>query len=187
MRLWSGLTQPVLLRSPWPAFSTTSGLPIEIGWAFVNTGTGEVQSESDLVKPPLHWDMQPVGDPDAEKLRGISLEQLLAQGRPPFEVARRMNNSRFRKRHRSWTLPVTTLGCMVGEHYVIQPDGRVARCFKVYGSDAGVMGKLGRLEVMAGGAQKPPATPQEQADDDVTTNAVPFYLPGTDDMEPRPL
>ena len=24
---------------------------------------------------------------------------------------------------RSWTLPVTTLGCMVGEHYVIQPDG----------------------------------------------------------------
>jgi len=70
----------------------------EIGWAFVNTGTGEVQSESDLVKPPLHWDMQPVWDPDAEKLHGISLEQLLAQGRPPLEVARRMNDSRFRKR-----------------------------------------------------------------------------------------
>ena len=44
---------------------------------------------------------------------------------------------------RSWTLPVTTLGCMVGEHYVIQPDGRVARCFKVYGSEV--------PEVMAGG------------------------------------
>ncbi len=28
---------------------------------------------------------------------------------------------------RSWTLPVTTLGCMVREHYVVQPDGRVAR------------------------------------------------------------
>jgi hypothetical protein len=28
---------------------------------------------------------------------------------------------------------------------------------------------------------------KEQADDDVTTNVVPFYLPGTDDMEPRPL
>ena len=37
-------------------------------------------------------------DPDAEKLHGISLEQLLAQGRPPLEVARRMKDSRFRKR-----------------------------------------------------------------------------------------
>jgi hypothetical protein len=35
--------------------------------------------------------MQPVWDPDAEKLHGISLEQLHAQGRPPFEVALRMN------------------------------------------------------------------------------------------------
>jgi hypothetical protein len=64
---------------------------IEIGWALIDTSTGEIQSESHLVKPPLHWDMQPVWDPDAEKLHGISLEQLLAHGRPPFEVARRMN------------------------------------------------------------------------------------------------
>jgi hypothetical protein len=35
--------------------------------------------------------MQPVWDPDAEKLHGISLDQLLAHGRPPFEIARRMN------------------------------------------------------------------------------------------------
>ena len=69
----------------------TSRVPIEIGWAFIDTATGEIQSESHLVKPPLHWDMQPVWDPDAEKLHRISLEQLLAQGRPPFEVARRMN------------------------------------------------------------------------------------------------
>ena len=59
--------------------------------AFIDTSTGEIQSESHLVKPPLHWDMQPVWDPDAEKLHGISLEQLHAQGRPPFEVALRMN------------------------------------------------------------------------------------------------
>ena len=71
--------------------SCIGGLPIEIGWAFIDTSTGEIQSESHLVKPPLHWDMQPVWDPDAEKLHGISLEQLHAQGRPPFEVARRMN------------------------------------------------------------------------------------------------
>ena len=31
-------------------------------------------------------------DPDAEKLHGISLEQLHEQGRQPFEVARRMND-----------------------------------------------------------------------------------------------
>ena len=77
---------------------------------------------------------------------------------------------------------------MVGEHYVIQPDGRVARCFKVYGSDVPVLWEsLAAWKLWLGGAQKPPATPQEQADDDVTTNVVPFYLPGTDDMEPRPL
>ena len=70
--------------------SCTGGLPIEIGWAFIYK-SGEIQSESHLVKPPLHWDMQPVWDPDAEKLHGISLAQLHAQGRPPFEVARRMN------------------------------------------------------------------------------------------------
>jgi hypothetical protein len=71
--------------------SCIGGLPIEIGWALIDTSTGEIQSESHLVKPSLHWDMQPVWDPDAEKLHGISLEQLLAHGRPPFEVARRMN------------------------------------------------------------------------------------------------
>jgi len=64
--------------------SCIGGLPIEIGWAFIDK-SGELQSESHLVKPPLHW------DPDAEKLHGISLEQLYVQGRPPFEVARRMN------------------------------------------------------------------------------------------------
>ena len=71
--------------------SCIGGLPIEIGWAFIDTSRGEIQSESHLLKPPLHWDMQSVWDPDAEKLHGISLEQLNAQGRPPFEVARRMN------------------------------------------------------------------------------------------------
>jgi hypothetical protein len=61
--------------------SCIGGLPIEIGWAFIDTSTGEIQSESHLVKPSLHWDIQPVWDPDAEKLHGISLEQLHAQRR----------------------------------------------------------------------------------------------------------
>jgi hypothetical protein len=71
--------------------SCINGLPIEIGWAFVDMSTGRIQSESHLVKPLARWDIQTVWDPDAEKLHGISLEQLLAHGRPPFEIARRMN------------------------------------------------------------------------------------------------
>jgi hypothetical protein len=71
--------------------SCIGGLPIEIGWAFLDTLTGKIQSESYLIRPPEHWDMRPVWDPDAEKLHGISLEQLVAHGRPPFEIARRMN------------------------------------------------------------------------------------------------
>jgi hypothetical protein len=72
--------------------SCIGGLPIEIGWAVVDMATGKIQSESYLVKPPSHWDMQPVWDPDAEKLHGISLEQLIAHGHPPSEIARRMSD-----------------------------------------------------------------------------------------------
>jgi hypothetical protein len=42
--------------------------------------------------PPSHRDMQPVWDQKAEKLHGISLEQLRANGRPPLEIVRRMND-----------------------------------------------------------------------------------------------
>ena len=71
--------------------SCIGGLPIEIGWASVDTSTDQIQSESHLVKPPSHWDMQPLWDPDAEKLHRISRDQLIAAGRPPFEIAQRMN------------------------------------------------------------------------------------------------
>ncbi len=84
------------MRSGTPVFydceaSCIGGLPIEIGWAFVDESTGKIQSESHPVKPPLHWDMQAVWDPDAERLHGISLRHLRAHGRPPIEIARRMN------------------------------------------------------------------------------------------------
>jgi hypothetical protein len=84
------------MMSDFPVFydceaTCIGGLPIEVGWAFTDPSTGEIQSESHLVKPPLHWEMQPVWEPDAEKLHGISLKHLLADGRPPFEIARRMN------------------------------------------------------------------------------------------------
>ncbi len=69
------------------------GLPIEIGWAFVDSSTGEIVSESHLIKPPAHWDITAVWDPDAEKLHKISSDQLIARGRTPLEIANRMNQA----------------------------------------------------------------------------------------------
>lgn len=71
--------------------SCIGGLPIEIAWAFVDPTTGEIRSESHFVKPPVHWDMKLVWDPDAEKLYRISIQQLLTHGRLPVEIAQLMN------------------------------------------------------------------------------------------------
>jgi hypothetical protein len=71
--------------------SCLGGLPIEVGWAFVEPSSREIHSEAHLIKPPPHWDMRPVWDPDAEKLHGISLRQLVRDGRSPQEIAGRMN------------------------------------------------------------------------------------------------
>jgi hypothetical protein len=67
------------------------GLPIEIGWAFVDEATGLIQSESHLVKPPAHWDLAAVWDPDAQKLHKITRQQLISEGRSPSEIVGRMN------------------------------------------------------------------------------------------------
>jgi hypothetical protein len=71
--------------------SCLGGLPIEIGWSFVDPSSGEIQSEAHLIKPPPHWDMKPVWDPDAEKLHGITLRELIRDGKSPREIAVRMN------------------------------------------------------------------------------------------------
>jgi len=72
--------------------SCIGGLPIEIGWAFIDPSTGEIRSEGHLVKPPAHWDMKPLWDPDAEKLHGISMRQLMTQGQTSLVIASRMND-----------------------------------------------------------------------------------------------
>src|ERR1700693_4561972 len=73
--------------------SCIGGLPIEIGWAFVDLSAGEIRSESPLVRPPSHWDLDPGLGPDAQKLHRISRKQLFATGRPTLEIARRMNET----------------------------------------------------------------------------------------------
>lgn len=72
--------------------SCLGGLPIEIGWAYLDERSGAIRSEGHLIRPPADWDMKPVWDPDAEKLHGITLRRLRAEGRPPEDIAARMND-----------------------------------------------------------------------------------------------
>jgi len=62
--------------------SCGGGLPIEIGWAFADSTTGEIHSEGHLIKPPPSWDLAAVWDPDAEKLHKITRDELYVHGRP---------------------------------------------------------------------------------------------------------
>lgn len=72
--------------------SCIGGLPIEIGWAIAEAELRKIRSESHLIKPPPHWNLAQVWDPDAEKLHKISRSDLLAAGRPPSEIVRHMND-----------------------------------------------------------------------------------------------
>lgn len=71
--------------------SSLDGFPIEIGWAFVDREIGQIQSEAHLIKPASTWDLVGLWDPEAQALHGISVHALMATGRPPVEIAARMN------------------------------------------------------------------------------------------------
>ena len=71
--------------------SDLEGYPIEIGWAFTDLEIGTIVSESHLIRPPEDWPVKASWDRAAERLHGITLAQLWRDGRPTWEVARRMN------------------------------------------------------------------------------------------------
>lgn len=73
--------------------SSLNGFPIEIGWAQLDLRTGTVRSEGHLIRPPPDWDVHGKWDDQSEELHGISLAALNAHGRPPDEIARRMNET----------------------------------------------------------------------------------------------
>jgi hypothetical protein len=84
------------MTTPTPVFydceaSDLEGYPIEVGWAFTDLGTRALVSESHLIKPPAEWPVKESWDRAAERLHGIALAQLWRDGRPVWEVARRMN------------------------------------------------------------------------------------------------
>jgi hypothetical protein len=72
--------------------SGLDGLPIEIGWAFVDSNNA-IQSEGHLIKAPPSWNLARVWDPQAEALHGITPVQLAALGELPFRIVRRMNDA----------------------------------------------------------------------------------------------
>jgi len=87
-----------IMTTPTPVFydceaSGLEGYPIEVGWAFTDPGTGALVSESQLIKPPEEWPVKESWDRAAERLHGIALDQLRREGRPVWEVARRMNTA----------------------------------------------------------------------------------------------
>lgn len=73
--------------------SDVEGYPIEIGWAFLDLEAGTVVSESHLIRPPDDWPIKESWDRAAERLHGIALSQLRLDGRPVWEIARRMNGA----------------------------------------------------------------------------------------------
>jgi len=86
----------VILPKAAPAFydceaSGFDGVPIEIGWAFAESGTAIITSEGHLVRPPADWLIEESWDSAAEALHGISLGRLRRDGRPVWEIAQRMN------------------------------------------------------------------------------------------------
>jgi DNA polymerase III epsilon subunit-like protein len=68
--------------------SGLDGWPIEVAWVEIDPD-GSLRAESHLIRPEPDWDLQ-AWDNVAEQLHGISLAQLLREGRPAFQVAARV-------------------------------------------------------------------------------------------------
>ena len=73
------------------ASALKDGYAIEIGWAWRRDG--QVRSEGHLIRPTLSWLKSKRWDPAAERLHGISLERLQAEGMTCREVGAQMNES----------------------------------------------------------------------------------------------
>jgi hypothetical protein len=71
--------------------SSLDGFPIEIGWAYADAVGSEIHSESCLIRPPAEWDVRGSWDSSAAALHRITIPDLERDGRPVFEIARRMN------------------------------------------------------------------------------------------------
>lgn len=71
--------------------SALEGVPIEIGWAWLDGVTDAIVSEAHLIRPPADWRIDDLWDADAQKLHGITRSELRRDGKPVWEIAQRMN------------------------------------------------------------------------------------------------
>jgi hypothetical protein len=71
--------------------SVVQGVPIEIGGAFAELQTGNIQVESRVIRPLEQWHIPDVWDEVAAQIQDISLDQLYAYGRSPANVVQCMN------------------------------------------------------------------------------------------------
>ena len=73
--------------------SGLDGFPIEIGLAFAGAKTGVIISEDYLIRPPADWPVEKTWDESSEVLHGISFLRPTTEGRPVWNIARRMNQA----------------------------------------------------------------------------------------------
>jgi DNA polymerase III epsilon subunit-like protein len=71
--------------------SSLDGYPIEVGWASASTQNDAILSEGHLIRPPQEWPINESWDEQAEGIHGITLYQVQREGRPAWEIAKRMN------------------------------------------------------------------------------------------------
>ena len=69
--------------------SAPGGCIIEVGWSYCEGM--QMVTESHLILPDPEWAIEQTWDIAAEKIHGITLDQLRKEGEPAFNVARRMN------------------------------------------------------------------------------------------------
>lgn len=68
-----------------------SGYPIEVGWAW--EASSVVHLRSVLIRPPVEWTNElDSWSEEAERLHGISLEQLMDEGIDPIAACQRLND-----------------------------------------------------------------------------------------------
>jgi len=76
------------------ASALVSGYPISVGWfSLGQNGLADGVGAEVLILPDEDWIACGNWDPNAQHLHGLTLDQLLAKGRPPAEVAEKLNTA----------------------------------------------------------------------------------------------
>ncbi|CAA6603740.1 conserved hypothetical protein [Rhodospirillaceae bacterium LM-1] len=74
--------------------SSFDGYPVEVGWAVVDHETGVITTEGHIIRPTQGWlDDTENWNPSAQKIHGLSLQDLEEHGESVQAVAKRMETA----------------------------------------------------------------------------------------------